>query len=144
LIDDRNQGALEDLLSVYRTLGYPVLEVSAHEGAGMHALKRRLDGHVSVLVGQSGVGKSSLVSGLPAGVDSRVGALPEMTGKGTRAPPTGRPFVVRAGGELIDSRGFREFGLGHVSRADGEAGFIELADLSGQGRFRDCKNAREP
>lgn len=144
LIDERNQGALEELLSVYRTLGYPLLEVSAHEGAGMDALKRRLDGHVSVFVGQSGVGKSSLVNSLLPGVDTRVGALSEMTGKGTHTTTTARLFHFPGGGELIDSPGIREFGLGHVSRADVEAGFIEFNDLLGQCRFRDCKHDREP
>ncbi|MCQ4322263.1 small ribosomal subunit biogenesis GTPase RsgA [Stutzerimonas stutzeri] len=144
LIDARNQGALNALLAVYRTLGYPLMEVSAHDGAGMQALQARLDGHVSVFVGQSGVGKSSLVNSLLPGVDTRVGALSEMTGKGTHTTTTARLFHFPAGGELIDSPGIREFGLGHVSRLDIEAGFIEFQDLLGHCRFRDCKHDREP
>ena len=111
---------------------------------GMEALKARLDGHVSVFVGQSGVGKSSLVNSLLPGVDTRVGALSEMTGKGTHTTTTARLFHFPGGGELIDSPGIREFGLGHVSRADVEAGFIEFQDLLGHCRFRDCKHDREP
>ncbi|MGM3386396.1 small ribosomal subunit biogenesis GTPase RsgA [Stutzerimonas stutzeri] len=144
LIDAQNKPALDALLSVYRTLGYPLMEVSAHEGGGMDALKRRLDGQVSVFVGQSGVGKSSLVNSLLPGVDTRVGALSEMTGKGTHTTTTARLFHFPGGGELIDSPGIREFGLGHVSRADVEAGFIEFQDLLGHCRFRDCKHDREP
>ncbi|MGK9066685.1 small ribosomal subunit biogenesis GTPase RsgA [Stutzerimonas chloritidismutans] len=144
LIDAHNQPALDALLSVYRTLGYPLLEVSAHDGAGMDALRQRLDGQVSVFVGQSGVGKSSLVNSLLPGVDTRVGALSEMTGKGTHTTTTARLFHFPGGGELIDSPGIREFGLGHVSRADVEAGFIEFQDLLGRCRFRDCKHDREP
>ena len=111
LIDAQNGPALEALLAVYRQLGYPLLEVSAHEGGGMQALQERLNGHVSVFVGQSGVGKSSLVNSLLPG---------------------------------IDSPGIREFGLGHVSRDDVEAGFIEFHELLGHCRFRDCKHDREP
>jgi len=144
LIDAQNAPALNALLSVYRTLGYPLMEVSAHDGAGIDALKARLDGHVSVFVGQSGVGKSSLVNSLLPGVDTRVGALSEMTGKGTHTTTTARLFHFPGGGELIDSPGIREFGLGHVSRADVEAGFIEFQELLGHCRFRDCKHDREP
>ncbi len=144
LIDEHNEGALNALLAVYRTLGYPLLEVSAHGGAGMDELRAALDGHVSVFVGQSGVGKSSLVNSLLPGVDTRVGALSELTGKGTHTTTTARLFHFPGGGELIDSPGIREFGLGHVSRDDVEAGFIEFAELLGHCRFRDCKHDREP
>lgn len=144
LIDAQNEKALNSLLAVYRTLGYPLMEVSAHGGAGMEALQDRLDGHVSVFVGQSGVGKSSLVNSLLPGVDTRVGPLSELTGKGTHTTTTARLFHFPRGGELIDSPGIREFGLGHVSRSDVEAGFIEFQDLLGRCRFRDCKHDREP
>ena len=87
LVDEDNSAMLDALLGVYRQLGYPLLEVSAHGGGGMEDLQMRLDGHVSVFVGQSGVGKSSLVNSLLPGVDTRVGPLSEMTGKGTTPPP---------------------------------------------------------
>ncbi|MBX9756287.1 MAG: small ribosomal subunit biogenesis GTPase RsgA [Pseudomonadaceae bacterium] len=144
LIDAQNGPALEALLAVYRQLGYPLLEVSAHEGGGMKALQERLNGHVSVFVGQSGVGKSSLVNSLLPGVDLRVGPLSEVSGQGTHTTTTARLFHFPGGGKLIDSPGIREFGLGHVSRDDVEAGFIEFHELLGHCRFRDCKHDREP
>ena len=110
----------------------------------MQQLQARLDGHISVFVGQSGVGKSSLVNSLLPEVQARVGALSEWSGQGTHTTTTARLFHFPGGGELIDSPGIREFGLGHVSRADVEAGFIEFADLLGTCRFRDCKHDREP
>jgi ribosome biogenesis GTPase len=144
LIDAQNGPALEALLAVYRQLGYPLLEVSAHEGGGMQALQERLNGHVSVFVGQSGVGKSSLVNSLLPGVDLRVGPLSEVSGQGTHTTTTARLFHFPGGGKLIDSPGIREFGLGHVSRDDVEAGFIEFHELLGHCRFRDCKHDRDP
>ncbi|MFC3608623.1 small ribosomal subunit biogenesis GTPase RsgA [Stutzerimonas tarimensis] len=144
LIDAQNETALNALLEVYRSLGYPLLEVSAHQGDGMAELQRRLDGKTAVFVGQSGVGKSSLVNSLLPGIDTRVGALSELTGKGTHTTTTARLFHFPGGGQLIDSPGIREFGLGHVSRDDVEAGFIEFRDLLGRCRFRDCKHDREP
>ncbi|POY80209.1 ribosome biogenesis GTPase RsgA [Pseudomonas amygdali pv. morsprunorum] len=142
LIDEQNAPALNALLAVYRTLGYPVLEVSAHHGDGMQTLQSQL--HISVFVGQSGVGKSSLVDSLLPETDTRVGPLSEVSGQGTHTTTTARLFHFQRGGDLIDSPGIREFGLGHVSRADVEAGFIEFNDLIGTCRFRDCKHDREP
>jgi ABC-type dipeptide/oligopeptide/nickel transport system ATPase component len=86
----------------------------------MDELRARLDGRISVFVGQSGVGKSSLVNALLPGVDLRVGALSELTQKGTHTTTTARLFHFPGGGDLIDSPGIREFSLGHVTRADVE------------------------
>ncbi|SDI02539.1 small ribosomal subunit biogenesis GTPase RsgA [Pseudomonas panipatensis] len=144
LIDEQNTAQIDGLLSTYRELGYPLLEVSAFNGLAMDALRAALNEHVSVFVGQSGVGKSSLVNALLPGVDTRVGELSEVTGKGTHTTTTARLFHFPAGGDLIDSPGIREFGLGHVTRDDVEAGFIEFRDLLGRCRFRDCKHDREP
>ena len=144
LLDAQNEARINALLATYRQLEYPILEVSAREGGGLDQLRERLDGRISVFVGQSGVGKSSLVNSLLPGVDTRVGALSELTGKGTHTTTTARLFHFPGGGELIDSPGIREFGLGHVCREDVEAGFIEFADLLGRCRFRDCKHDREP
>ena len=144
LLDEHNAKALNDLLAVYRTLGYSVMEVSAHHGNGLEQLKLQLAGRISVFVGQSGVGKSSLVNSLLPEVDIRVGALSEGSGQGTHTTTTARLFHLPSGGELIDSPGIREFGLGHVSRSDIEIGFIEFNDLIGTCRFRDCKHNLEP
>lgn len=144
LLDAENGAFIDDLLGTYRQLGYPVLEVSAQEGAGLQALRAALNDRISVFVGQSGVGKSSLVNRLLPGVDLKVGALSELTGKGTHTTTTARLFHFPEGGDLIDSPGIREFGLGHVSRADVEDGFIELRELIGHCRFRDCRHDREP
>ena len=144
LLDEDNAAFIDSLLATYRQLGYPLLEVSAHDGAGMAELRAALDDRISVFVGQSGVGKSSLVNSLLPGVDLRVGALSELTGKGTHTTTTARLFHFPEGGDLIDSPGIREFGLGHVSRDDVEAGFIEFRELLGRCRFRDCRHDREP
>jgi ribosome biogenesis GTPase len=144
LINADNEARLNDLLEAYRQLGYPLLEVSAHEGDGMEQLKERLKGHTSVFVGQSGVGKSSLVNQLLPEAQARVGALSEWSGQGQHTTTTAKLFHFPQGGDLIDSPGIREFGLMHVSRDDVEAGFIEFDGLLGHCRFRDCKHDREP
>lgn len=87
LIDEQNAPALNALLAVYRTLGYPVLEVSAHHGNGMEQLQQQLDGRISVFVGQSGVGKSSLVNSLLPEVETRVGPLSGCPARAPTPPP---------------------------------------------------------
>lgn len=144
LIGEGDSTRLDALLKTYRTLGYQVLEVSARNGLGLEELQGNLDGRVSVFVGQSGVGKSSLVNGLLPDAGTRVGELSEATGKGTHTTTTARLFHFPAGGDLIDSPGIREFGLGHVTREDIEDGFIEMRALFGTCRFRDCRHDREP
>ena len=86
LVDESNAEGIDALLNVYRTLGYPLIEVSAFNGLAMDELRGALDGHVSVFVGQS-VGKSSLVNALLPGVDTRVGDLSTVTGRAPIPPP---------------------------------------------------------
>lgn len=133
-----------ELLRVYRELGYPILDASAEQGDGLEQLQELLKGKTSVFVGQSGVGKSSLVNRLLPQAQMAVGALSELTHKGTHTTTTARLFHFSCGGSLIDSPGIREFGLAHVEIADVEAGFIEFADYLGRCRFRDCTHEHEP
>lgn len=134
------RGWLDD----YAALGYRTLCLSADSGNGLDQLREELRGHVNVFVGQSGVGKSSLINALLPDADLRVGALSEMTGKGTHTTTTARLFHFPAGGDLIDSPGIREFGLTHISHADLLEGFIEFRPFLGHCRFRDCQHVHEP
>lgn len=143
-IDESNGTAIEALLAIYQQLGYPLLRVSTKTGLGIGQLEQQLAGHTSIFVGQSGVGKSSLINTLLPGVGARVGALSEATQKGTHTTTTAELFHFPAGGDLIDSPGIREFGLWHMSAEDVFAGFKELAPLIGQCKFRDCRHQGEP
>lgn len=131
-------------LDDYNSLGYRTLCLSADSGEGLDRLRGELKDHVSVFVGQSGVGKSSLINALLPDADLRVGALSEMTGKGTHTTTTARLFHFPAGGDLIDSPGIREFGLTHISHDDLLEGFIEFRPFLGHCRFRDCQHLHEP
>ena len=143
-IDQDNRQALEQLLAIYQGLDYALLQVSTKTGHGMAQLQQALAGHISVFVGQSGVGKSSLINQLLPGVDLKVGALSQATQKGTHTTTTAQLFHFPAGGDLIDSPGIREFGLWHMSPEQVFAGFPELAQLTGLCKFRDCRHQREP
>jgi ribosome biogenesis GTPase / thiamine phosphate phosphatase len=144
LLKSGDYAELQRWLNDYARLGYATLCLSAGSGDGLDDLRVALKDRISVFVGQSGVGKSSLINALLPGVDLRVGALSELTGKGTHTTTTARLFHFPAGGDLIDSPGIREFGLGHISHADLLEGFIEFRPFLGLCRFRDCQHLHEP
>jgi ribosome biogenesis GTPase len=144
LLNDENRQRLEPLLEQYRSLGYRTLQASTASSHGLDELKALLADHISVFVGQSGVGKSSLINSLLPGADLRVGALSEQSRKGKHTTTTARLFHFPGGGDLIDSPGIREFGLWHMTEDQVLSGFRELADLQGHCRFRDCRHEQEP
>jgi ribosome biogenesis GTPase / thiamine phosphate phosphatase len=137
-------GELMALLDRYAALGYPVVATTTAREAGMAALLERLEGRTSVFVGQSGVGKSSLIDRLLPDEELRIGALSKDSRKGTHTTTTARLYAMPCGGELIDSPGIREFGLMHLDEQQVAEGFIEFRPLLGHCRFRDCRHRQEP
>mgnify|MGYP001813209050 FL=1 len=131
------------LMAIYPTLDYQVLYTSSKQD-GLEPLHDALRGRISVFVGQSGVGKSSLVNALLPAAELRVGALSENTRKGTHTTTTAQLFHLDCGGRLIDSPGIREFGLWHMDRLDVEQGFREFRPHLGHCKFRDCHHEKEP
>lgn len=144
LLNDDNRQRLEPLLERYRSLGYRTLQASTASSHGLDELKTLLADHISVFVGQSGVGKSSLINSLLPSADLRVGALSEQSRKGRHTTTTARLFHFPDGGDLIDSPGIREFALWHMTEDQVLNGFRELAQLQGHCRFRDCRHEQEP
>jgi ribosome biogenesis GTPase len=134
---------LAELLNIYPTLGYRILHTSSKQG-GLEELNEALRERTSVFVGQSCVGKSSLVNALLPQAELRIGALSENRQKGTHTTTTARLFHLPCGGSLIDSPGIREFGLWHMTREQVEQGFREFRPLLGTCKFRDCQHQQEP
>lgn len=144
-----NNSRVETLLERYRRIGYDTLRVSSHTGTGMDELKQTLSGQTAVFVGQSGVGKSSLINTLRGVGDddeesADVGDLSLAHAKGTHTTTATRLYHLPGSGDLIDSPGIREFGLWHIEAGDLMRGFREFRALAGQCRFRDCRHQREP
>ncbi len=135
---------LAELESLYRALGYPVFRVSAKSGEGVEAFQTYLKDKNSVLVGQSGVGKSSLTNAL-LGVDkAATGFLSEAVKKGRHTTTNSAMYLLPLGGYIVDSPGIREFHLMHLTPEDIYAGFVELQPLLGHCQFRDCRHIKEP
>lgn len=135
---------VETMLERYRAIGYPLLRVSSKSGAGLEALRAQLRNLTSIFVGQSGVGKSSLVNSLLPQANTAVGELSEAADKGRHTTTTARLFHFASGGDLIDSPGIREFGVQNLSRNDVDRGFREFQQYIHQCRFRDCRHESEP
>jgi len=144
LLGNHNRESIDQLLSIYPQIGYQTLEASTKTQGGLHGLKTLLQGRTSVFVGQSGVGKSSLINALLPGVDIRVGSLSKGRAKGTHTTTTAKLFHFPDGGDLIDSPGIREFGLWHMDRDQVLNGFVEFRPYLGLCKFRDCHHQSEP
>jgi len=135
---------MRDELSEYQNLGYETHALSAQTDAGMAEIRQLVATGNSVFVGQSGVGKSSIIAALLPEEVIKVGEISEATGKGRHTTTTAKLYHIPGGGDLIDSPGIREFGLWHVDADSLLAGFPELANSAGQCKFRDCMHKSEP
>jgi len=131
-------------LDDYRELGYDVLATSCKGTPGIDAMLPVLSGKTSILVGQSGVGKSSLVNELLPDLDLQTGALSRVTGKGIHTTTTTIMYSLPFGGRLLDSPGVWEYGLWEMGQPELAGGFVDFYPFLGQCRFNDCRHAGEP
>ena len=128
----------------YRDLGINVVWVSAETGLGIDTLSDNLAGKTGVLIGPSGVGKTSLLNRLVPGAGLRVGEVSERTQKGRHTTTWVEMLELPNGGRLVDSPGIRVLDLSGVDPADLINHFHELAPLASECRFQDCRHLAEP
>ena len=129
-------------LATLAALGYPILELSARDHA--EDLRPHLAGKTSVLVGQSGMGKSTLVNALIPEANAATREISQALDSGKHTTTHATLYHLDADSDLIDSPGLQEFGLGHLDRQEIENAFPELREYRGLCRFRDCQHDREP
>lgn len=134
-----DQACLQELVQA----GYRVLHLSARQGTGLAELHVALQQHTAIVVGQSGVGKSSIAAQLLPQADIRIGAI-ATTGEGRHTTTSATLYHLPAGGALIDSPGVRDFGLSGLDSNALEAGFPEFAPYLGQCHFHNCTHHHEP
>lgn len=146
LIDDNNSDALEDLLSIYQNLNYKIVKIisSRHQTPQLSDLLDHIEQRTSIIVGQSGVGKSSLINTLLPEAKLEVGPLSSQTGEGTHTTTKAKLFHLSCGGQLIDSPGIRDFSLWHINEQQLQLGFVEIAERVSDCKFRDCSHENEP
>ena len=128
----------------YEALGYTVVRTSCKTAPGISGLQSVLQDRTSILVGQSGVGKSSLINQLLPDLQIQTGALSTSTGKGTHTTTSTILYQLTAGGKLIDSPGVWEYGIWKLTNDELTTGFIEFEPWLGKCRFNNCVHASEP
>ncbi|MEM7262424.1 MAG: ribosome small subunit-dependent GTPase A [Planctomycetota bacterium] len=132
------------LLEEHRSLGYPVIPISAETGEGIEALRLELEGLQAVLVGHSGVGKSSLLNALSPELELRTGDVTGHAGKGRHTTTSSTLHDLGRGTRIIDTPGIRSFGLHQLGAEELPAYFPEIDEHSIGCRFRDCTHRQEP
>ncbi len=130
------------MLQLYRDVGYPLVTLCAKQD--VTALRTHLEGHTSVLVGQSGMGKSSIVNALLPDLQIRTAAISTALDSGSHTTTAAHLYHLDASSHLIDSPGLQVFGLHHLDRAQIEHAFIEFRPYLGACKFNDCKHTVEP
>ena len=144
LLSDEERDTVSASLAIYQQLGYELLLTSCKSGESIAELHERLRDKTSVFVGQSGVGKSSIINQVLPDADELVGEISENSGLGTHTTTAAKLLPIPSGGELIDSPGVREFALWHLPQERITWGFVEFRDYLGGCKFRDCKHLNDP
>ena len=148
-----NKTDVEELLprareraALYTSLGYPLHEVSAraHPERTVATLMPLLAGQSSIFIGQSGMGKSSLVNLLVRGADMGVREIAAAPDTAKHTPPFPRLYWLPGGGAIIDSPGFQEFGLYHLTEGMLERAFVEFKPWLGGCKYYNCRHLAEP
>ncbi len=129
-------------LEIYRDLGYELIVMSAQKD--IEPLRAHLIGQTSVLLGESGMGKSTLLNALLPDANARTGEISAALDSGKHTTTATKMYHIDTDSKLIDSPGFQEFGLYHLSDTDISYSMPDLRPLLGQCRFSNCRHLQEP
>lgn len=132
--------AIEQELLDYTNLGYALYRVSATQASGLDELKHALKGQVSILTGQSGVGKSSLTNAIIPDKELKTNTISATTKHGRHTTTAATLYHMNQGGDLIDSPGVAIFGLAGLSEQQLAYGYREFQPLIDQCQFKDCRH----
>lgn len=128
----------------YATLGYRCIRCSTVNGQGIADLRTAMSAHTAIIVGQSGVGKSSLINELSSDVDLRTGSVSDKSGEGRHTTVNSSLIELATGGAVIDSPGVRDFAPAINSAERVVAGFREIEERGRTCRYANCHHLREP
>lgn len=142
--DDDDRELARGMTYLYESIGYGVAEVSAQSGEGLDSLRETLKGKVTLLAGNSGVGKSSLINALVPGADLKTGKISDIHHQGMHTTTFSEMVSLPGGGELIDVPGIRGFGTIDFQASEVSHYFPEIFRYGEDCRYGDCKHAGEP
>jgi ribosome biogenesis GTPase len=141
---DLDPERIEALGAPYRQAGYAVLATSAGTPSGLAALRARLEGHVSLFTGPTGVGKSSLLNALVPGLGLRTAEVSRRSGTGRHTTVAAEMHPIGGDGFVVDTPGLRDVGLWGLDPLEVGAAFPEFSRFHGACRFDNCQHRGEP
>ena len=134
----------KELFRVYESIGYRVIYTSTKTSTGLEELKAQLQNKISALAGPSGVGKSSLLNEVQAGLGLAVNEISSAMNKGRHTTVTRQMFALDGGGYVADTPGWKSLALWDTEAEEIDAYFPDLRDLVPQCQFSDCSHKHEP
>ena len=143
-VDLVSEEAVGTLTAPYEALGYPIYRTSAVQGNGMDEFKEALINRSTAVVGQSGVGKSTLLNGVEPGLGLKTKEIMERHDRGRHTTTVVHLFKLQEGGYVADTPGVKELRLWGIKPAELETYYPELEPLRGQCQFGDCSHLHEP
>lgn len=144
LLGEQSKVTTNELVEVYRNLGYDTVDVSAISKAGLNGLRELLQNKTSILVGQSGVGKSTITNALLPDLDLQTKTLSTGSGLGKHTTTSSTLYKLPEGGDIIDSPGVNIFGLAHITENNLAYGFREIKQLADKCKYANCLHLHEP
>lgn len=144
LYDETALSRLEELKSLYESIGYPVLAISASRGDNLEEVKNLLKDKITVLSGMSGVGKSSLINRIEPELHLKTALISEAHDTGRHTTTFAEMFELKEGGYIIDTPGLRSFGMIDMQKEEISHFFPEIFRTASQCRFYNCTHTHEP
>ncbi len=140
----KEKDKLEELISLYKTIGYDCLTISAINNEGIDAVKNIMQDKVTLLSGHSGVGKSTMVNAIDNSLDLKTANVSDSHHKGKHTTTFAEMFELDMGGFIIDTPGIKGFGLVDFEKEDLAHYFIEMRPLMVDCKFNNCQHIKEP
>lgn len=144
LLGEKGMLVFEDMKDLYLGLGYEVMLISAEKGGGLEDVKEKLKGKTTLISGQSGVGKSTLINAVHPTLELKTTELSDYSGKGQHTTTFAEMFELEFGGELIDTPGIKTLSFNHLEAMDVAHNFREIFKFSEDCRFGNCTHINEP
>ena len=144
MLDDDELRYLDMMVNLYETVGYECYRISAQKGDGVDALRPLLDGKITVLSGNSGVGKSTLINRLLPDANLRTAEISDAHNTGMHTTTFSEMLALPAGGYIIDTPGIKGFGTFDIEREELTSYFKEIFHFSKDCRFSNCTHTHEP
>lgn len=144
LLNDDERRYQQQMVELYETIGYPCIEISAETGMGINQLQTLLKQKVTLVSGNSGVGKSTLINAIIPHADQRTAEISNAHGTGMHTTTFSEMIELAEGGYLIDTPGIKGFGTFDIEREELTSYFKEIFEFSKDCKFNNCTHTHEP